>query len=317
MNPGLLYSMTKHELRLLLRSRWLFNFMILFFFLAVLLYLYGLQSVKSDPAEVTYGLEGVNDNIETMGVNPEYYGLKEIKAEEGNAAGFSQSAYNRSIAMLINLSLWMIPIICMILGGSSIIADKENGRLSLYRTYQASSGYYLISKYLALVLSLFFVIGISYGIFGLIFSLAGSSFNAHIYQVFLLVNMLLILVFSAASLLIGALSKTRMQGLSAAIIFWILMVFVYEFITFSVIGWVPYAFKQNSLFLFILMNPVESVRVWSISKLNSEYVFGPEYLIIEKWGANGSLAIALTVSISLIILITILSSARLLTKRGV
>ncbi|PAE26315.1 MULTISPECIES: ABC transporter permease subunit [Bacillaceae] len=317
MNPGLLFTMTKHELRLLLRSRWLLNFMILFFFLAVLLYLYGLQSVKSDPAEVTYGLEGVNDNIETMGVNPEYYGLKEIKTEEGNTEGFSQSAYNRSIAMLINLSLWMIPVICMILGGSSIIADKENGRLSLYRTYQASSGYYLISKFLALVLSLFFAAGISYGLFGLISSLAGSSFAAHIYQVFLLVNMFLILVFSAASLLIGALSKTRMQGLSAAIIVWILMVFVYEFIIFSVIGLVPYAVKQNSLFMFILLNPVESVRVWSISKLNSEYVFGPEYLIIEEWGANGSLTLALTISITLIILITILSSARLLTKRGV
>ncbi|WP_264739360.1 ABC transporter permease [Cytobacillus firmus] len=317
MNPELLYSMTKYEFRLLLRSRWLLNFMILFFFLAGLLYLYGLQSVKSDPAEVSYGLEGVNDNIETMGVNPEYYGLKETKPEEGLTAGFSQSAYNRSIAMLMNLSLWMLPIICMILGGSSIIADKENGRLSLYKTYHASAGYYLISKFLSLVLSLFFVIGLSYGLLGFFFSLSGSSFAAHIYQVFLLVNMLLILVFSAASLLIGAISKSRMQGLSAAIIFWIIMVFVYEFIIFSVTGWIPYSLKQISLFFLILLNPVESVRVWSISKLNSEYVFGPEYLMIEKWGTDGSLTLALTLSIILIILITIISSARLLTKRGV
>lgn len=317
MNPGLLYSMTKYELRLLLRSRWLLNFMILFFFLAGLLYLYGLQSVKSEPSEVSYGLEDVNANIETMGVNPEYYGLKEIKPEEGHTAGFSQSAYNRSIAMLMNLSLWMLPIICMILGGSSIIADKENGRLSLYKTYYESSGYYLISKFLSLVLSLFFVIGLSYGLFGFIYSLAGSSFAAHIFQVFLLVNMFLIFVFSAVSLLIGAISKSRMQGLSAAIIFWITMVFVYEFIIFSVTGWIPYSLKQISLFFLILLNPVESVRVWSISKLNSEYVFGPEYLMIEKWGANGSLTLALTLSIILIIFITFITSARLLTKRGV
>lgn len=317
MNPGLLYSMTKYELRLLLRSRWLLNFMILFFFLAGLLYFYGLQSIKSEPAEVSYGLEGVNANIETMGVNPEYYGLKEIKPEEGDTADFSQSAYNRSIAMLMNLSLWMLPIICMILGGSSIIADKENGRLSLYRTYHESSGYYLISKFLSLVLSLFFVIGLSYGLFGFIYSLAGSSFAAHIFQVFLLVNMFLILVFSAVSLLIGAISKSRMQGLSAAIIFWITMVFVYEFIIFSVTGWIPYSLKQISLFFLILLNPVESVRVWSISKLNSEYVFGPEYLMIEKWGANGSLTLALTLSIILIIIIFFITSARLLTKRGV
>ncbi|KON88363.1 copper ABC transporter permease [Sporosarcina globispora] len=317
MKPVLMYPMTKHELRLLLRSRWLFNFIVLFFFLSGLLYVYGLQSVKSDPAEVSYGLEKVNANIETMGVNPEYYGLKEIKQEEEGKAEFSQSAYNRSIAMLMNLSLWMIPIICMILGGTSIIADKENGRLSLYRTYQASSFYYLISKFLSLVLCLFFVIGVSYGLFGLILSLAGSSFEAHIYQVFLLVNILLILVFSAVSLLIGTISRTRMQGLSLAMFFWIIIVFVYEFIIFSVIDWIPFSYKQISLFLFILLNPVESVRVWSISKLNSEYVFGPEYLIIENWGTNGALTLALVFSITIIILITFTSSSQFLKKRGI
>ncbi|MBT2691276.1 ABC transporter permease subunit [Bacillus sp. ISL-47] len=317
MKPLLLYSMTKYELRLLMRSRWLLNFMILFIFLSGLLYFYGLQSVKSDPVEVTFGLESVNTNIETMGVNPEYYGLQEIKQEEEKAGTVSQSAYNRSIAMLINLSLWLLPIICMILGANSIIADKENGRFSLYKTYQASAGYYMGSKFLSLVLSMFIVMGVSYGMFGFIFSIAGNSFAAGIYQVFMLVNMLLILVFSSASLLVGAVSKTRMQGLSLALFFWSTVVFVYEFVIFSVIDWIPYSLKQSSLFFLILLNPIESIRVWSISKLNSEYVFGPEYLMIEQWGTNGILTLSLLLSIIIIIFITIVSSTQLLKKRGV
>ncbi|WP_394138028.1 ABC transporter permease [Cytobacillus oceanisediminis] len=317
MKPALLYSMTKHELRLLMRSRWLLNFMILFIFLSGLLYFYGLQSVKSDPVEVRFGLEGVNTNIDTMGVNPEYYGLQEIKQEEEGAGNVSQSAYNRSIAMLINLSLWLLPIICMILGANSIIADKENGRFSLYKTYQLSSGYYMASKFLSLALSMFIVMGVSYGLFGFIVSLAGNTFAAEIYQVLMLVNMLLILVFSAASLLVGAVSKTRMQGLSLALIFWSTVVFVYEFIIFSVIDWIPYALKQSGLFFLILLNPIESIRVWSISKLNSEYVFGPEYLMIEQWGTNGILTLSLILSIMIIIFITIGSSTQLLKRRGV
>ncbi|MEH7343116.1 ABC transporter permease subunit [Bacillus sp. JJ1532] len=317
MELGILYSMVKHELRLLLRSKWLLNFMILFIFLSGLLYFYGLNSVKLDPVKVTYGLEGVNSNIETMGVNPEYYGLKEITQQPENTANINQTAYNRSIALLINLSLWLLPIICLILGANSIIGDKESGRLGLYKTYQVSYWKYMLSKFLSLVISMFVVMGVSYGLFGLIFSIIGKSFQASIFQVFLSVNMLLIIVFSAAALFVGAISKTRMQGLSYALFFWCLTVFIYEFVIMTVINWIPYAFKLKSLFFFILLNPIESIRVWSISKLNAEYVFGPEFLMIEKWGESGTLSISLMISIVLLMWIAMAISTKMLKKRGV
>ncbi|MEH7389740.1 ABC transporter permease [Bacillus sp. JJ1474] len=317
MELGILYSMVKHELRLLLRSKWLLNFMILFIFLSGLLYFYGLNSVKLDPVKVTYGLEGVNSNIETMGVNPEYYGLKEITQQPENTANINQTAYNRSIALLINLSLWLLPIICLILGANSIIGDKESGRLGLYKTYQVSYWKYMLSKFLSLVISMFVVMGVSYGLFGLIFSIIGKSFQASIFQVFLSVNMLLIIVFSAATLFVGAISKTRMQGLSYALFFWCLTVFIYEFVIMTVINWIPYAFKLKSLFFFILLNPIESIRVWSISKLNAEYVFGPEFLMIEKWSESGTLSISLMISIVLLMWIAMAISTKMLKKRGV
>ncbi|WNS73577.1 ABC transporter permease subunit [Bacillus sp. DTU_2020_1000418_1_SI_GHA_SEK_038] len=313
----ILYSMVRHELRLLLRSKWLLNFMILFIFLSGLLYFYGLNSVKLDPVKVTYGLEGVNSNIETMGVNPEYYGLKEIKQQPADSENINQTAYNRSIALLINLSLWLLPIICLILGANSIIGDKESGRLGLYKTYQISYWKYMLSKFLSLVVSMFVVMGVSYGLFGLIFSIIGKSFQASIFQVFLSVNMLLIIVFSAASLFVGAISKTRMQGLSYALFFWCITVFIYEFVIMTVINWIPYAFKLNSLFFFILLNPIESIRVWSISKLNAEYVFGPEFLIIEQWSESGMLSISLMISIVLLMWIAMVISTKMLKKRGV
>lgn len=317
MELKIMYSMIKHELRLLLRSKWLLNFMILFIFLSGLLYFYGLNSVKLDPVKVTYGLEGVNNNIEIMDVNPEYYGLKEIKQEPEQASNISQTAYNRSIALLINLSLWLLPIICLILGANSIIGDKESGRLGLYKTYQMSYWKYMLSKFFSLVISMFVVMGVSYGLFGLIFSIIGKSFQASIFQVFLSVNMLLIIVYSAASLFVGAISKTRMQGLSYALFFWCLTVFIYEFVIMTVINWVPYAYKLKSLFFFVLLNPIESIRVWSISKLNADYVFGPEFLMIEKWGENGILSLSLMISILLLMWLAMAISTNLLKKRGV
>jgi len=310
-------SMVNLELRLLLRSKWLMNFMILLIFLSALLYFYGMSSVKSDPAKITFGMESVNKNIETMGVNPEWYGLKEIKKEVNSTADIKLAAYNRSIAMLINLSLWLISIICLILGTNSIIADKENGRFALFKTYQIPYWYYMCSKFISLVLSMFVALGLSYGLFGFIFSIIGKSFEASVYQVFMSVNMLLVVAFSAASLIVGAISKTRMQGLSYALFFWSIVVFVYEFIIFSVIDWIPYSQKLNSLFALILLNPIESIRVWSISKLNANYVFGPEFLIIEKWGENGLMTSFLLLSISILIFFAIITSTKLIKVRGV
>lgn len=314
MKYKLLVSMVRHELRLLLRSKWLMNFMILFIFLSGLLYFYGLNSVKLDPIKVSYGLESVNKNIDTMGINPEWYGLKEMKEETRSTDQIRQSAYNRSIAMLINLSLWLMPIICLILGTNSIIADKESGRFALFKTYQISYWYYMLSKFISLVLSMFVALGLSYGLFGFIFSIIGKSFEASIYQIFISVNILLVITFSSAALIVGALSKTRMQGLSCSLFFWSIALFGYEFIIFSVIDWIPYSLKLNSLFVLILLNPVESIRVWSISKLNANYVFGPEFLMIEKWGENGIVTLILLVSIFILIFLAFISSTKLMKK---
>ena len=146
--------MTMHELRLLLRSKWLLNFTILFIAMAALFFFYGLKSIDSNPTEVKYGLESIGE-IDTGTVDPSYFGLEELPNEDEQSAETNKSVgYNRAIAMLMNLSLWLIPIISLILGANSIIADKEDGRLALYKTYQMPYIYYLISKFIALCLSL-------------------------------------------------------------------------------------------------------------------------------------------------------------------
>ena len=131
-----LLQMTRHELTLSFRSKGLINFTILFMALAALFYFYGIQSVATDPADIQYGLDSVGA-VDTGTVDPTYFGLEEMDTAEGTSDEAIQSVgYTRAIAMLMNLSLWLIPIICLILGANSIIADKEGGRLALYKTYQ-------------------------------------------------------------------------------------------------------------------------------------------------------------------------------------
>lgn len=311
----ILGGMVVHEIKLLLRSKWLLNFTLLFLAMAALFYFYGLQSVETDPKEVVYGLESMGTEIDTGTVDPSYFGLDVIEVEENKETAES-AGYSRAIAMLMNLSLWLIPVICLILGSNSIITDKEGGGLSLYRTYHMPFTYYVLSKFIALCVSLLASLGVSYGVFGIIVSLTGQGAQGTYFQTFLWLNVFLVIVFSALSLFIGSISTTRMQGLSFALIAWSFLVFVYEFIVFSVVDFVSYGQKLTGMLLFILMNPIESLRVWSIEKLNAEYIFGPEYLLIHEWGQSGMLTNYLIVSIIAMIVMALSVSTVVMKKRG-
>ncbi|MFS0822336.1 ABC transporter permease subunit [Bacillus sp. 1P02SD] len=316
MKIAVLLKMIKYELILLVRSKWLLSFTVLFMLLASLLYFYGIQSLSTNPSEVTYGIDSVSNTIMKpgLGLDPSYFGLKPI--EKDITTEDIQVGYNRAIAMLMNLALWILPIICLILGVTSIVSDKENGRLALYKTYQIPYTYYLISKFVALTVSLTISLGLSYGIGGLILAISGHTFEANIYSLFILLHLLLILVFTGASLVIGSLSTTRMQGLSFSFFFWSFVLFIYEFLIFSVIDFIPYAYKLKGLLALILVNPIESIRIWAISRLQAGYIFGPEYLILQDSNTANLLTLYLLLSILIILGLNILFSNQIMKRKG-
>lgn len=315
MRKNLFYSMVVYELRLFIRSKWLLSISLLFFFLSLIFYFYGITSVKADPTEIIYGAES-GIEISTGTVDPSIYGLKALDSTTQSSSDSSTSTYNRTISLLINLSLWLIPILCLIIGTTSIISDKESGRMDLYKTYQTPFILYLLSKFSALSLSLIGAVGVSFGLFGLICSLFGSSIESSLIQLFLLLTIFLIFVFSALSLVIGSFCATRMQGLSYSLFLWSFIVFIYEFIIFTLIEYVPYAFKLKGLFVLILVNPIESIRIWSIAQMNAGYIFGPEFLILDEWNRSGELTVYLVLSLLIVTGLSILLSNKLMKRRA-
>lgn len=329
MKKTMFQSMLGLEIRVLLRSKWLLSFFVLFIGLSFLLYFYGIESAKSTSQELavsTGSSHQVNTQkiqgyyLEEWGIDAEI--LKDLKAANGEGGTVTEevvvsNAYSRSIAMLINLSLWILPIICLILGTNSIVADKEEGRFSLYRTYQSPMIFYLVSKYVSLCVSLIITLGLSYGLFGLFLFIKGSLIDAAMFGIFLSLNLFIVLVFSGLAVLIGSYSVTRMQGLSLALFAWSFLVFVYEFIVFSVIDNIAYGQKLSALFVFILANPIESVRVWAINQLGANYIFGPQYLILNEWGANGTLNAYFFTSLAVIIITSLVLSMLIIKRRVV
>lgn len=229
-------------------------------------------------------------------------------------AGFN--GFNRMAASLLNLSLFLVPLLTLLIGSTSIAGDKEDGSLTLLSTYPIPTSRILFGKFLGLLLTLFAVVTFGYGAAGLILFFSNTGVSLHFYLLFYGFTLLLMVLFLGLAVLIGVLSTTRFQALGFSLILWAISVLFYEFV---VMGLAMVISKQAILGMFtasILLNPVELIRVWTIISMDSASIFGPNLYDLTIWSQGNFGQIVFTVTAIVWVILPIFISNSLL-KRGV
>ncbi|HHY71741.1 MAG TPA: ABC transporter permease subunit [Bacillus bacterium] len=229
-------------------------------------------------------------------------------------AGFN--GFNRMAASLLNLSLFLVPLLTLLIGSTSIAGDKEDGSLTLLFTYPIPTSRILVGKFIGLLLTLFAVVTFGYGAAGLILFISKASISLQFFLLFYGFTMLLMMLFLGLAMLIGVLSATRFQALGMSLILWAVSVLFYEFI---VMGLAMVISKQAILGMFtasILLNPVELVRVWTIISMDSGSIFGPHLYDLTVWSEGNIGQIVFAITAILWVFIPIFISNRML-KRGI
>lgn len=239
------YHIGRQQLTLILRSKWLLGFGLLFMFLAFF---------------VTYFSQTEN-------------------------TGFD--GFNRMTASLLNLNLLMIPLISLLMGSMFLAGEKEDSGLQLLLTYPIYVRSVLIGKYAGLFVALSVVLTGGYGIALLSMYLINSHVSLIVILKFYLLSLLLSGMFVALSILIGILSKTRIQALGLSLVVWAIFTLFYEFMLMGISLFLP---KQSILLMLsvaIFLNPAELIRVWSILSLDGASVFGPGLYDLTVWASGG------------------------------
>lgn len=232
-------------------------------------------------------------------------------AEEAGFTGF-----NRMAASLLNLSLFLVPLLTLLIGSTSLAGDKEDGSLTLLFTYPIPTSRILVGKFIGLLVTLFAVVTFGYGAAGLILFFSKASVSLNFFLLFYGFTMLLMILFLGLAMLVGVLSSTRFQALGLSLILWAVTVLFYEFV---IMGLAMVISKGAILAMFtasILLNPVELIRVWTIISMDSGSIFGPHLYDLTVWseGNIGQIVFALTAVLWVLIPILISNS---LLKRGI
>ena len=137
------------------------------------------------------------------------------------------SGYTSATGSMLNLILYLLPLMTLLIGSFSLTAEKEEGSWQLLSTYPLPTMSFLLGKYAGLSIVLITIVAFAYGFSSLAGAAAGGGFELQALLLFLLFSVLLILLYLAVALIIGTLAKNRWQALTIAVSVWF----------FTIIGW--------------------------------------------------------------------------------
>lgn len=205
-------------------------------------------------------------------------------SSQPGAEGFS--GFTRQTASLLNLTLFLMPLLTLLVGSMLIAGEKEDGQLSLYMTYPIREHSIIIGKFIGIGLALQIVLVTGYAISSIILQIQGNVqwFTA---LLFLGVSSLLVFLFLSVAIMIGFLVKGRLQALGIGLLLWAFFVLFYEFIVMGLSLVIPPTSILPLLTVSVFLNPVELIRVFTILFLGSGTMFGPSVYDFTIWASSG------------------------------
>ncbi len=189
------------------------------------------------------------------------------------AEGFSGiQNFSRTSASLLNLTLYIIPLIALVMGTLSFTSDK--GSMELLFSQPISRKQILFGKLLGLFATIFFSTAVGFGSSAILIALETdfSGFAKYISFVFLI--LLLSIIFLILAAFVAIVSFRKLKAFGTVLFIWFFFELFYDILVIG--GTVLLKGQTANTFVFISLfgNPVDLVRVGSLIVLDNPTIFG-------------------------------------------
>ncbi len=172
-----------------------------------------------------------------------------------------------TIASLVSLVIYLIPLIALLLGFDAIVGERERGSLGLLLSLPITRLELLLGKYLglALALSLSTLAG-----FGMVAVLLWRHMNTRAlfhYAGFMFSSVLLGLAFLSLAVLLSVLARERTRASGMAIAAWFFFVLVFDLVLLGVLVATGGQFASDAFAWLLLLNPADVFRILNVFSL--------------------------------------------------
>lgn len=178
------------------------------------------------------------------------------------------SALDITVINLASLSVYLIPLIALMLSFDALVGEFERGTMLLLLTYPVTRWQVIMGKFVGHVLILFIAIFAGYGS-ALLFMVAmsGGSFEGwQAYFTMMTSSLLLGAVFISLGYLVSVLVKERATAIGSAIGLWLIFVVLYDLLLFGALLLDKQQVIGQKLFsTLMLISPTDSYRILNLS----------------------------------------------------
>lgn len=173
-----------------------------------------------------------------------------------------------TIASLVSLVIYLIPLIALLLGFDAIVGERERGSLDLLLAHPLTRLELLLGKYLGLAAALSLSTLIGFALVGLLLWQRFGQAGLYHYSGFVLSSILLGLAFLSLALLISVLAPDRTRASGLAISLWFVLVLVFDLALMGLLVASQGQVGGDALAYVLLLNPADLFRILNVFVLD-------------------------------------------------
>jgi Cu-processing system permease protein len=178
------------------------------------------------------------------------------------------SSIEFTIASLVSLVIYLIPLIALLLGFDAIVGERERGSLDLLLALPITRLELLLGKYLGLALALILSTLAGFALVGVLLYQQFQWAGLYQYLGFVLSSALLGLAFLSLAMLLSVLARDRTRASGVAIMLWFGFVLVFDLLLLGLLVASGGQFGGEALAYLLLLNPADIFRIINVFSLD-------------------------------------------------
>ena len=186
-------------------------------------------------------------------------------AQQG-AVGFRSIEF--TIASLVSLVIYLIPLISLLLGFDAIVGERERGSLDLLLSLPITRLELLLGKYLGLAAALTLSTLVGFGLVAVLLYQHISWAGLYHYIGFMISSVLLGLAFLSMAVLMSVVARDRTRASGLAIAMWFFFVLVFDLLLLGILVGTGGSFGGDTFAWLLLLNPADVFRILNVFSLD-------------------------------------------------
>lgn len=224
--------------------------------------------------------------------------------------------FTRTSTSLLNLVLYIVPLVALVMGTLSFTGDKGSTELLFSQPLTRSE--VLVGKLLGVFASITLSMLFGFALAGIIVLFAAGPDGLLRYVFLVAISIALAFVFLSLAVLSSTMAKRKVKAFGVSIFLWFFFVLFYDLVALG--GTLLLSGPSSNVFLFLSLfgNPVDMVRVSTLIVLNNATIFGAAGAALMRFFGGSTVSMGLLfLGLAVWVTVPLYISHRLLARQDI